>query len=81
MPLKSGSSDETVSSNIKKLKGEGYPHEQAIAIALDKAKPRGKAKLKKEAFGKGEPGTAYDGRGPGEDDPDPLGKKDRDWET
>jgi len=58
MPLKSGSSDETVSFNIKKLKGEGRPHKQAIAIALDKAK------LKKEAFGKEKPGTAYDGRGP-----------------
>jgi hypothetical protein len=38
MPLKSGSSDETVSFNIKKLKDEGYPHKQAIAIALDKAR-------------------------------------------
>ena len=30
----------------------------------DKAEPRGKAKLKKEAFGKEKKGTAYDGRGP-----------------
>ena len=38
MPLTPGSSQKAVSSNIKKLKGEGYPHKQAIAIAMDKAK-------------------------------------------
>jgi hypothetical protein len=38
MPLQGGSSDKVVSSNIKKLKGEKYPHKQAIAIALDKAR-------------------------------------------
>ena len=37
MPLTPGSSKKVVSSNIKKLKGEGYPHKQSIAIALDKA--------------------------------------------
>lgn len=37
MPLKSGSSSKTVSSNIKELRGAGYPQKQAVAIAMDKA--------------------------------------------
>lgn len=42
-PLKSGKSRETISSNIRKLRHEGYPENQAVAIALSKSrggKPR-----------------------------------------
>ncbi len=41
MPLKRGSSREVVSSNIRKLKAEGRPQDQAVAIALSEAR-RGK---------------------------------------
>jgi uncharacterized protein YdaT len=37
MPLKSGSSKEDISENIRKLRNEGYPEKQAIAIAYSKA--------------------------------------------
>ena len=50
MPLKKGSSAEDVSANISKLRGEGYAHNQAIAIAMNKAgksKPKRKRKKKK----------------------------------
>jgi hypothetical protein len=45
MPLKKGSSDKTVSQNIRRLRHEGKPQKQAIAIAMRQAgkpKPQGK---------------------------------------
>lgn len=47
MPLKKGKSKKTISSNISKLRHEGYPERQSIAISLNMARRKKVSKRKK----------------------------------
>ena len=38
MPLKRGKSKKAVASNIRELRHAGYPEDQAVAAAMNKAK-------------------------------------------
>jgi len=53
MPLKSGSSQETISKNISELEHSGRKHKQAVAISLDnakKSKNQSSEDMKKESY-------------------------------
>jgi hypothetical protein len=45
MPLRTGKSSKTISANIRRLRHEGKPQKQAVAIALNVAR-RGKKRKK-----------------------------------
>lgn len=48
MPLKKGKSKKAVSGNIRKLRREGYPQKQAVAIAMNTAGKSRKGRRKKK---------------------------------
>lgn len=50
MPLKRGSSDKTIAENIRTLRSEGTPRNQAIAIAMEKARRKQKEKEQKDKW-------------------------------
>lgn len=49
MPLKRGNSQKVISENIRRLRREGKPRDQAVAIALEHARRTGKKKKRKKS--------------------------------
>jgi len=66
MPLRTGKSQQDISANISKLSDEGYPHDQAIAISMDKAGKGRKKKSKKKMRRVNESGYVVQGAPPSE---------------
>ena len=64
MPLKKGTSDETISSNIEEMKKAGHPQDVAVAAALETARKSG-AKIKPAKSAKDISGVVPRKRGPG----------------
>ena len=56
MPLRKGRDQKTIGHNIGKLIAEGYPRDQATAIAYDHSKRSNKGKKKCETCLKGRRG-------------------------
>ena len=50
MPLMRGNNPKQISSNIRKLKKEGYPQKQSVAIALSTAERTKPKKMSKGGF-------------------------------
>ena len=48
MPLKPGKSSKTISANIKKLREEGYPQKQAVAMSNSKRTAKRQSKKKRK---------------------------------
>lgn len=52
MPLRKGRSQKVISSNVRKLRSEGRPQKQAVAIAMRKSgRPKKKPKRKLKFYG------------------------------
>lgn len=57
MPLKPGSSKETISHNISEMVKSGHPHDQAVAAALHNAHPHGGKNMAEGGSIQDEPGA------------------------